>query len=394
VTVAWFHCFAGIAGDMAFGALVDAGADLDEVLAGLRRLPVGGWSVEARPVLRGGLAATQMHIGAEETGVVRTHGHIVGLVEEARLPERARRRALAAFAALAEVEGRLHRRPPSQVHFHEVGGVDAIVDIVGSCLALESLEVEMVVASPVATGTGMVRSAHGMLPNPAPAVVELLKGAPTYGREVTTPTGAALLAATAAGYGPMPALTIEATGYGAGSREIDGLPNVTQVVIGSPLAAAEPAGQPVMLLEANVDDATGETLAHAIATLLDWGALDAWVTPIVMKKGRPAHTVSALADVALAEQVARLLTTETGSLGVRGRLLERWPSARSETAVEVEGLPVRIKVSPGRAKVEHDDAARVAKRTGLPLREVVFRAESAFRGLQPPGDEGPPGDAS
>ena len=398
MTVAWFHCFAGIAGDMAFGALVDAGADLDEVLTGLRRLPVGGWSVEARPVLRGGIAATQMHIGAEETGVVRTHGHIVGLVEEARLPERAHIRALAAFAALAEVEGRLHRRPPSQVHFHEVGGIDAIVDIVGACLALESLDVDTVVASPVATGTGMVRSAHGMLPNPAPAVVELLKGAPTYGREVsvelTTPTGAALLAATATGYGPMPALTIEATGYGAGSREIDGLPNVTQVVLGSPLAATEPAGQPVMLLEANVDDATGETLAHAISTLLDWGALDAWVTPIVMKKGRPAHTVSALADVALAEQVARLLTTETGSLGVRGRLLERWPSARSETAVEVEGLPVRIKVSPGRAKVEHDDAARVAKRTGLPLREVVFRAESAFRGIQPPADDGPPGDAS
>lgn len=388
MTTAWFHCFAGIAGDMALGALVDAGADLAAVVTLLKRVPVGGWSVEPRPVQRGGIAATRLEVRTQETHVVRTHAHIVGLIEEARLPDRVRDRALATFAALADVEGRLHRRHPSQVHFHEVGALDAIVDIVGTCAALEVLGVDRVTASPVATGTGMIRAAHGILPNPAPAVVELLRGAPTYGRDVsvelTTPTGAALLAANASGYGPLPAMVIEATGFGAGTRELDDLPNVTQVVLGVEASAAasgapERRGQPVVLLEVNVDDATGEVIASALSALLEAGAHDAWVTPIMMKKGRPGHTVSALADPALAEQVGRVLMAETGSLGVRGSTLDRWPAERRMDEVHIHGLPVRVKVSPGRVKAEHGDAARVARRTGLPVREVIFRAEEAFR---------------
>ena len=382
MSLAWFHCFSGIAGDMALAALVDAGADLDEIRALLDRLPVRGWSLDAEPVLRNGVAATQVHVRADEDGVVRTYAHICGLIDEARLPERVRDRAQSVFAAMARVEGRLHRRPPEQVHFHEVGGIDAIVDVVGACAALEVLSVDQVFASPVATGMGMIRSAHGVLPNPAPAVLDLLQGAPTYGRDVTveltTPTGAALLAATAVGYGPMPPLTVLATGYGAGSRELDGLPNVVQVVLGQASVDSR-AGQPVVLLEVNVDDATGETLAHAVAALLDGGAHDAWVTPIVMKKGRPAFTVSVLGDPALTAQLSRILVGETGSLGVRGQTLERWPSSRTADEVEVEGLPVRVKVSPGRVKVEHADAARVARRAGMPLREVVSRAEEAWR---------------
>jgi uncharacterized protein (TIGR00299 family) protein len=382
--LAWFHCFSGIAGDMALGALVDAGADLDEVALLVSRLPVRGWRLEAEAVLRCGIAATKVHVRAEETSVVRTASHIAALVEEARLPARVRQRALAVFAALAEAEGRLHRRPPEQVHFHEVGGLDAIVDVVGTCAALELLEVDQVRSSAVTTGTGMVRSAHGLLPNPAPAVIELLASvnAPSSGLDVgvelTTPTGAALVTALASDFGPLPAMEIEATGFGAGSREIDGRPNVTQVVLGT-AADALGAGQPVVLLEANVDDATGETLAHAIQALLDAGAHDAWVTPIVMKKGRPAHTVAALADVALAAQVAATLTRESGSLGVRGATLDRWPSSRSSAVVEVAGRPVRVKVSPGRVKVEHDDAAKVARQVGLPLREVLSMAEEAAR---------------
>jgi uncharacterized protein (TIGR00299 family) protein len=397
--LAWFHCFSGIAGDMALGSLVDAGADLDEVAGLVRRLPVGGWQVEAEAVLRGGVAATKVHVRTEETSVVRTAAHITGLVEEARLPDRVRRRALSVFGALAEAEGRLHRRPPEQVHFHEVGGLDAIVDVVGTCAALEVLDIEAVHASTVTTGTGMVRAAHGLLPNPAPAVVELLGAvhAPTMGLDVgvelTTPTGAALLAALATGFGPLPAMSIECSGFGAGSRELEGRPNVTQVVIGEQ-AEVLPAGQPVVLLETNVDDATGETLAHTITALLAAGAHDAWVTPIVMKKGRPAHTVAALADVALAQQVADALTRETGSLGVRGSTLERWPAERREDVVEVAGFPVRVKVSPGRVKVEHDDAARVADRAGLPLREVLSLAEEAGRRSlhavpEPPFDDSP-----
>ena len=401
MSLAWFHCFAGIAGDMALASLLDAGADPGEVRALVGRLPLTGWTLEVEPVLRAGVAATRAVVHAPDDGVVRTYAHISGLVDEARLPDRVRDRAQAAFAALAEVEGRLHRRPTEQVHFHEVGGVDAIVDVVGTCAALEVLDVEQVWASPVATGTGMVRAAHGVLPNPAPAVLELLRGAPTYGldvsAELTTPTGAALLAATATGWGALPRMTVEAIGYGAGSRDLDGLPNVTQVVLGQPTVvsdAAEPGrtpGQPVVLVETNVDDATGETLAHAVTSLLEAGAHDAWVTPVVMKKGRPGHTVSALVDPALATSVGRVLLAATGSLGLRGQTLERWPAARTEAEVDVDGVPVRVKVSPGRAKIEHDDAVRAARRTGLPLREVVSRAEAAWRRRQ--AARGPEDDA-
>ena len=394
-TVAWFHCFAGISGDMALGSLVDAGAELAEVRELLGRLPVSGWALEAEPATRAGLAATRVRVEARDTAVVRTWGHISGLIEAARLPERLRDRAHAAFSALATVEARLHRRPAEQVHFHEVGSLDAIVDVVGTCAALEVLGVGAVQASPVALGTGMVRSAHGALPNPAPAVLELLAGAPTYGRDVTveltTPTGAALLAGTVREYGPMPAMTVVAAGYGAGQRDIDGLPIVTQVVLGQSDRAREP-GQPTALVEANVDDVTGETLAHAIAALLESGANDAWVTPIVMKKGRPGYTVSALADPALAGQVATVLRQETGSLGVRGQTLERWPASRTDAHVDVDGHPVRVKVSAGRVKVEHEDAARVARRSGLPLREVASRAEAARRERSPDG--APPGPRS
>lgn len=394
MSLAWFHCFSGIAGDMALGALVDAGADLDEVRNVCERIAVPGWSLTAEPVLRGGIAATRIQVSVQESSVVRTAAHIQGLIEEAKLPSRVRDRTLATFGALAAVEGRLHRRPPGQVHFHEVGGLDAIVDVVGTCAALEVLDVDEVHASPVTTGLGMIRSAHGQLPNPAPAVVELLRGAPTRGIDVpvelTTPTGAALLAALCRSWGPMPAMQLEASGFGAGSRELDDRPNVTQVVLGEPLAAEMGSGQPVVLVETNVDDVTGEVLAHTVAELLAVGAHDAWVTPVVMKKGRPAHVVSALADVALASQVTATLAAQTGSLGVRAQRLERWPAPRQIDTVDVGGWPVRVKISAGRVKAEHDDAATAARAQGRPLREVLADAERQWRaeGEPPPDDAG------
>ena len=380
--LAWFHCFSGIAGDMALGSLLDAGADLDEVREICGRLPVGGWALEAEPVLRCGLAATKAHVHIEETTVVRTAAHIVGLIEEARLPDRVRARALRAFHAMAQAEGKLHRRPPHQVHFHEVGSLDAIIDVVGTSAALEVLGVDEVRSSPVATGHGMHRTAHGLLPSPAPAVVELLREAPTYGVDVgfelATPTGAALLAGNVTRWGPMPEMRIVASGFGAGSREFDDRPNTVQVIIGQP-AEDRSGGQPVLLLETNVDDATGEVLADAVAALLDAGAHDAWVTNILMKKGRPAHTVSVLVDPALVPAVTDVLTATTGSLGVRGQTLTRWPRARAQEEVEVAGLPVRVKVTGDRIKVEHDDASRAASHTGLPVREVISLAEEAWR---------------
>jgi uncharacterized protein (TIGR00299 family) protein len=398
---AWFNCYSGIAGDMALGALVDAGADTEELAQLLRRLPIGGWTLEFEPVMRNGLAATHAKVHAPGDGVVRTLMHVLGVIEEARLPDRARHRAVAAFNALADVEGRLHRRPPNQVHFHEVGGHDAIVDIVGTSLALELLDIDTVAASPIVTGLGVVRTAHGLLPNPAPAVVELLTGIPTVGRDVnvelTTPTGAAIVKAWGSAFGPMPAMTVEAAGFGAGTKEIDGIPNCTQVVIGTRephgIEGSGPSGQPLVVLATNLDDATGETLAHAIRQLLDAGALDAWLTPILMKQGRPGHVLNALCDPALADSLSNLIMRETGTLGVRAATIERRESARQPGVADVDGLPVRVKISPGRVKAEHSDVAKVARITGLPLIEVAARAEAAWRSgadddAPPEGTEG------
>lgn len=383
-TVAWFHCFSGIAGDMALGALVDAGADLDEVRTLLKRLPVDGWSVEAEPVLRSGIAGTKIHVHTEADPPHRTAAEVAAIVAAAELPDRVHRRALATFRALAEAEGRLHRQPPESVHFHEVGALDAIIDVVGTCAALEVLGVDEVTSSAVADGTGSVRAAHGQLPVPVPAVVSLLQGAPTYGldiaRELTTPTGAALLAANVVQWGPMPPMVVEASGHGAGTADLGDRPNLTRVVIGRRAdASGAVPGTPVVLLEANVDDVTGEALAYAVDALVAAGAHDAWVTPIVMKKGRPAHTVSVLADPAAAADLRAVLVRETGTMGVRGSTLERWPQSRSFDEVTVDGHTIRIKVTGTRAKAEHDDVARAARALGLPLRELTARAEAAFR---------------
>jgi len=379
---AWFHCFSGIAGDMALGSLIDAGADGDAVLAMLNQLDLPDWELTFEPVLRGGLAGIKARVVAHETHVHRTATDIAALIEKAQLPSRVTKRALATFWALAEVEGRMHNQPPEQVHFHEVGAIDSIIDIVGTCAALESLDIDEIWASAITTGTGTTQAAHGEIPVPAPATVGLLVGVPTRGTEVpfelTTPTGAALLVANATGWGPMPAMQIEASGFGAGDRDLEGRPNMTQVIVGTTTEVTTP-GHPVTLLEVNVDDATGETLAHTITCCLEAGAHDAWITPIVGKKGRPAHVVSALCDPTQTTALAEVLSAETGSLGVRGQTLERWTAARQMDTVEVEGHTIGVKVTAGRAKIEHDDAARVAKQLGLPLREVVTRAEAAWR---------------
>jgi len=393
-TVAWFHCFAGIAGDMALGACLDAGAPVDEVVGILERLPIGGWALETELVMRGGLAATKADVKAKPDGITRTYGHIAGVIEEARLPERVRERAQRVFRLLAETEGRLHRRPTAAVHFHEVGGIDAIVDIVGTCAALEILGVDEVCASTVRVGTGMVRTSHGLLPNPSPAVVDLLKEAPVVGvdetTELTTPTGAALLAGLCSGYGPMPSMRLLCSGFGAGTKELGTLPNLVQIAVGERAAAETTSGQPLALLEANLDDISGEVVAHAVDALLADGALDAWTAHVTMKKGRPGVVLSAMAHLPDAPRLRDLIAHETGTLGVRFSVVDRWPFARQTEEVEVEGLPVRIKRTALRVKVEYEDAARVARRTGLPLREVVSRAEAEAR--RTAGDAGPGND--
>jgi pyridinium-3,5-bisthiocarboxylic acid mononucleotide nickel chelatase len=385
--IAWWHCFAGIAGDMALASLLDAGADLEEVVAGLEDLPVTGWHLEATKTERSGLAATQLlvEVGSGSEGPERSWRAIRQIIENADgLPARARERALNVFRRLATAEGRLHGLPAEEVHFHEVGGLDALVDIVGTCLALESLDIAAVSCGPVSLGTGTVNTAHGLLPNPAPAVVELLAGFPVQGSpqsvELTTPTGAALLAGLARTSGPLPPMTIKASGYGAGSRHLEGIPNVLQVVVGEVAVgtiegsdAAKP--QDLVVLEANVDDVTGEILAHTVETLIGAGALDAWLVPVVAKKGRPGHVVSVLSEPATADQLARLLVKETGTLGFREHHVKRWAMSRHAVEVDVEGQKVRVKVGPYRLKAEYEDCARAAVTLGWPVSDVARRAE-------------------
>jgi len=412
---AWFHCFAGTAGDMTMASLVHAGADQMAVASIVAGLAIDDYALHFEPVMRCGLAATRAvvatfddaghiheegpapdahghdhahdhrHDHAHEHGSHRPYAVVRAIIESSDLPARVAARAQRVFWALAEVEGTMHGVPADEVEFHEVGSMDAIIDIVGSCAALEVLGVDRIVCSPITVGQGTVKAAHGEIPNPSPAVMELLarRGAPSRGvtdrKELATPTGVALMVALADEFGPMPAMTVDSIGYGAGTADIPGRPNVVQVVIGTqaaPSNSPEP-GQPAQLLEVNVDDITGEVIAHTIVALLQAGAYDAWASPIVMKKGRPAHTVHALCDPAAAPAVGEVLLKETGSLGMRGSIMQRWPQRREDAVVHVQGCPIRVKLAPGRAKPEHDDAAAAAVALGLSLREVLAQAASA-----------------
>jgi uncharacterized protein (TIGR00299 family) protein len=393
---AWFHCFAGTAGDMTLGALVHAGADPVMVADVLGGLEVDGWVLAFERVQRCGIAATHAVVavmGDHDHDQEHDHEHVPHrpyrvireLLDAADLPPRVRDRAQRTFRLLAEVEGQMHGVAADEVELHEVGSIDAIVDVVGSCAALESLGIDRIVCSPITVGQGRIRAAHGELPNPAPAVTELLarRQVPSRGiadhRELATPTGVAMMVALADEFGPMPSMQVTSVGYGAGTKDIPGRPNVVQVVVGEPgpAGSSDGPGQPAQLLECNVDDVTGEVIAHAIAVLLAAGAHDAWATPIVMKKGRPAHTLHVLVDPSRADELRALLVAESGTLGVRGQLVQRWPQQREERVVRVLGHDVRLKVAADRIKVEHDDAAAVARAEGVPLRTVIDLAVRA-----------------
>jgi uncharacterized protein (TIGR00299 family) protein len=389
-TAAWFHCGAGTAGDMTLASLIDAGADSLQVIEILGGLALDDYALMFERTQRAGVGATRAIVGVHHHDDHHHHRawrDIKQLLVDSELPARVRERALKVFGVLAEVEAHIHGVAVNDIEFHEVGSVDAIVDIVGTCAALEVLKVDRIFCSNIAVGHGHIKSAHGTLPNPAPAVTALaaLRGVTLVGlddhRELATPTGVALMVALADSFGAMPPLTVSSVGYGAGTNDIPGRANVVKVVIGETLETTvlSGAGQDVQLLEANVDDVTGEVIAHTIAELLNAGAHDAWATPIVMKKGRPAFTVHALCDLALTEKVSAVLVSETGTLGLRGSVIQRWPQTREEKTVTVHGHNIRIKIGSGRIKIENDDAVLAARALSLPLREVLALAEQTAR---------------
>ena len=381
--VLYLDCVAGVAGDMLLGALLDAGADPQRVRAGLAGLGIEGLELRTEPVTRHAISATHATIHAAPGQPQRDWRSIRPLIDAAGLPERARERAQEAFERLAHAEARIHDTDPEQVHFHEVGAVDAIGEVCGVALALEDLGVDRVVCSPLPVCRGFVKAAHGRLPLPAPATLALLEGAPIYGVEVeselVTPTGAALVAALAAGYGPLPRLTLETVGYGAGTRDGAELPNVIRAIVGAETGAAS---RPVSLIEANLDDLIPELAPDAAAACFAAGALDVWTTPIQMKRGRPAFTLSALARPRDERKVAEALLRETSTLGVRIAHLDRIELERESRTVEVAGERVRVKVGRLDGEVvnlapEHADCERAARNSGSPVKTVWAQALAA-----------------
>jgi hypothetical protein len=390
--IAWFDCFSGISGDMTLGALVSAGWPAMELQALPGRLGLEGVRVGVKDVRRGPLAALQVEVVIE--AAQQPHRHLRQVEEvlvRADLPPAVRERALAVFRRLAAAEAEVHGTSVEQVHFHEVGAADALVDVAGALLGLDQLGIARVHASPPRLGRGSVRSEHGLIPVPAPATALLLRGAPVEIGEVqgelTTPTGAALLATLVEDWGPPPAFRLERVGTGAGSRELAGQPNVLRVFIGE---AQEPAGagslrhHRVAVLETALDDENPQYVGALLPRLLAAGALDAMVVPSVMKKGRPGMWLVVIAEPETADALARLLLAETTSLGVRVRHDERVELERRAEPVETPFGRILLKVAslPGggeRAVPEFESVREAAERAGRPLREVAEAALAAWR---------------
>jgi len=390
-TVAFFDCFSGIAGDMVLGALVDAGVPLEVIGGPLDKIQLDPFQLEAVRVERHGIAATSIRVRSAESGVVRTYASVRAIIQDAPLPPRAKQMALDIVLRLAEAEASVHGKDVAHVPFHELGAVDTIVDVVGAALGLDYLGVERIYASAVATGMGMMKTDHGVYPIPGPAVVELLKGVPIYSRgipsELVTPTGAAILAATATSFGEMPAMRVERVGYGAGTRELD-IPNVVRLLVGRAAQEDTAFGPvPAVVLEANIDDMNPEFYQYVIERLFAAGAQDAWTTPITMKHGRPAATLHVLVGPGDEERCRDVIFAETTTLGLRRSPVEKWTLPREITPVEVDGGTVRVKIARNAAGAvtgiapEYADCAALARETGRPLKQVFSEAQSAAERL-------------
>jgi len=371
----WLNPAVGVSGDMLLGALIDAGAQVGEVRKAIDALGVPGWDLSIDEVDRNGLRCRHARVTTETTDEPRTWSEIDALIAGAALPTSVADGARSTFRRLAQVEAAQHGVAINDVHFHEVGAVDAIVDIVGSWAALGSLGVDAVASGPVGLGAGTVDAAHGTLPNPSPAVLALLEGLPVSGLDVpaetATPTGAALLAKMVDRWGPVPSGRLGRTGYGAGSRDVATHPNLLAAVIVETDGATTVDS---VLVETTLDDVTPEILGYVIDRALEAGADDAWLVPVVMKKSRPGHQLRILCTPALREQLIDLVAIETGTLGVRTYRVEKDVFSRRFDQVSLDGRIIRVKVGPHGAKPEAADVIMVADETGRSARSVAADA--------------------
>jgi uncharacterized protein (TIGR00299 family) protein len=391
MTIGWLDLSAGASGDMLLGALVDAGVPLDVPAAAIATLAVESIRLETEPVTRHGLGATRVHVHAPPSEEHRTWADVRALLLEADLPTPVREGALAVFERLAVAEGRVHRVSPEDVHFHEVGALDALADVVGVVAGFAHLGLTRLTASPVALGSGSARSAHGVVPIPGPAVLELLAGIPVVAgavpAEMCTPTGAALVAELVSEWAALPAMRVSRTGMGAGGRDPVELPNVVRLVLGEPADAA-PSGPAV--LEANIDDLDPRLWPGVLDALFAAGASDAWLTPILMKKGRPAHTLSVLCQPEAIPDVQAAVFATTSTIGLRVAPVGKVALDRTASSVEVLGgrVGVKIAMAGGRVvnvSVEYEDVAALARASGLPVKEVLRAATAAAEAAHPVG---------
>jgi len=386
--IGYFDCFNGASGDMILGALVAAGLPPDDLRADLARLNLADYDLHISDTKKQGFAATKVDVRMTGKPGHRHLHHVVAIIDGSDLPAGVKDRAKRVFTRLAEVEAAVHGSTIQKVHFHEVGAVDAIVDVVGAVAGITRLGLQRIVCSPIPVGSGTVTCDHGVMPVPAPATAGLLVGVPIAPTEetgeLTTPTGAALLTTLADAFGPLPAMRIERGGFGAGTRDGKTRPNVLRLLIGESMdAAGDAESDEIILLEANVDDSTGEEIGHAVSRLLAAGALDAFTTPITMKKNRPGVMITALAPPDRAVALEAVFFEETSTFGVRRHRCTRRILSRRHESVNTPYGSIRVKVGerggkPVTASPEYDDCAAAAAASGATLRTVMQAARAAW----------------
>lgn len=381
--ICYIDAFSGISGDMTVGALLDAGADFNALNEALTSLGTGA-AFRLEKTKRRGISASKFYVDSAETKAHRHLHHIDRMIDAAPIADKVKANAKAVFRRLGESEAKCHATTIERVHFHEVGAVDSICDIVGACFCLDNLGIDSIVCSPINVGSGTVNTEHGVLPVPAPATADLLKGKPIYSRgpalELTTPTGAALMTTLASQFGSMPALKIASIGHGAGDRDFSENANVLRVLIGE--ASGAPESTTVSVIEANIDDATPEVLGYATERLLEAGALDVTITPVLMKKNRPGSTLSVLSRPEDTERLAALVFSETTTLGMRVYAAERRVQKRDIVEVETPHGRVRVKFSDsGAFAPEYEDCRRIAVERGVPLKTIMTEATVAAASL-------------
>jgi len=388
---AYFDCFSGISGDMTLGALVDAGCPLDVLRAKLQGLQVPGWQISSEKVWKNGMSATYVRVKTEDTHTHRSLTTILGILGKSNLDHRVKQRASAIFTKLGEAEAAVHDLPLEKIHFHEVGAVDAIVDIVGACIGFEELGFEKFACSPLNVGGGTAKMAHGILPVPAPATARLLMGRPTYSngvqKELVTPTGAAIVSTLCETFGPQPAMIVSAIGYGAGTVDLETQPNVLRIMVGEVAEQAiDSHGGTIRVLEANLDDMNPQIFGYLLEKALAAGALDVYGTPVQMKKSRPGTQVTILCKPEDEAKFQEMLFAETTTLGVRSHLVERRALPREFVNVSTRFGEIRIKIAREDGRVQHaspefEDCRKLAEEKNVPLREVMEQAMLRFEEL-------------